>query len=76
VAVDRAHLRKDSQAVERQVLYWNPQGRRERGRSKRTWRRTVEEETGRVGKTDSDKDASWKLYAPEGTKRNKCLCVK
>jgi hypothetical protein len=39
-------LRKDSQALERQVLNWNPQGRRER-----TWRRTVEKEIGKVGKT-------------------------
>jgi hypothetical protein len=44
-------LKKDSQAIERQVLDWNPQGQRKRGRPKRTWRRTVEEEIGKVGET-------------------------
>jgi hypothetical protein len=44
-------LRKDSQAIERQVLYWDPHGRRERGRPKKSGRRTVEEETGKVRKT-------------------------
>jgi ribonuclease HI len=48
--VDRTHLRKDSQAIERQVLNWNPQGRREGGRSKRTWRKTVEEGVEKAGK--------------------------
>jgi hypothetical protein len=43
-------LRKDSQATERQVLSWNTQGRRKRGRPKRTWTRSVEE-IGKVGKT-------------------------
>jgi hypothetical protein len=47
-------LRKDSQAIERQVLNWYSLGRRKRGRPKRTWRRTVEEETGKVGKTWKD----------------------
>jgi hypothetical protein len=44
-------MRKDSQVIERQVLDWNPQGRHKRGRPKRTWRKTLEEETGKVGKT-------------------------
>jgi hypothetical protein len=43
--------RKDSQAKERQALNWNPQVRPERKRPKRTWRRTVAEEIGKVGKT-------------------------
>jgi hypothetical protein len=37
-------LRTDPQATERQVLHWNPQGRRKRGRPKGIWRRMVEEE--------------------------------
>jgi ribonuclease HI len=44
-------LRKDSQAVERQILDWNHQGQCKRGRPKRTWRRVVEEGIGKVGKT-------------------------
>jgi hypothetical protein len=47
-------LRKDWQAIERQVLSWNPQGRRKRGIPERTWRRTVEEEIGKVGKTQKE----------------------
>jgi hypothetical protein len=74
-------LRKDSQATERQVLNWNPQGRRKKGRPKRTWRRTIEEDIGKVGKTwkeiepwlktGSAEDAMWKPYAPKGVKGNK-----
>jgi hypothetical protein len=81
VAVDRAHLRKDSQAVERQVLYWYSQGRRERGRSKRTWRRLEEWE--RPGKklepwaeTGSARDASRKPYTPEGAQESKSSQVR
>jgi hypothetical protein len=44
-------LRNGSQTIERQVLNCNPQGRRKRGRPKRTRRRTVEDEIGKVGKT-------------------------
>jgi hypothetical protein len=67
-------LREDAQAIERQVLYWNPQVRRKREGPKRTWRRTVEEEIGKVGKpklepkTGSTGDASWEPCAPEGAK--------
>jgi hypothetical protein len=43
-------LKKDPQAIERQVLNWNPQGWRKGGRLKRTWRRPVEEEIRKVGK--------------------------
>jgi hypothetical protein len=71
-------LRKDPQATERRVLNWNPLGRRKGGRLKRTWRRTVKEEIGKVRKkleprpkTGSTGDASWKAYAPEGVKGNK-----
>jgi hypothetical protein len=44
-------LRKDSRPIERQALNRNPQGCHNRGRTKRTWRRTVEEDIGKVGKT-------------------------
>jgi hypothetical protein len=37
-------LRKLSGITEKDALDWNPQCRRKRGRPKKTWRRTVEEE--------------------------------
>jgi hypothetical protein len=37
-------LRKESGAIEKTALYWNPQGYRRRGRPKITWRRTIEDE--------------------------------
>ena len=45
-------LRKDPMSITRQSLRWNPAGRRKRGRPKKTWRRTVEEEMKQV-------DMSW-----------------
>jgi hypothetical protein len=60
-------LREDSQAAERQVLYWSPQGRRRKGSPKRTWRSTVEEETGKVGQT-------WKEAGALAQNRNGWRC--
>ena len=37
-------LRKPSGITEKDALDWNPQGKRKRGRPKKTWKRTVEEE--------------------------------
>jgi hypothetical protein len=37
-------LRKEAGAIEKIALDWNPQGCRRRGRQKRTWRRTIEDE--------------------------------
>jgi len=37
-------LRKETGAIEKTALDWNPQGYRKRGWPKRTWRRTIEEE--------------------------------
>jgi hypothetical protein len=61
-------LRKEVGAIEKTALDWNPQGYRRRGRSKRTWRRTIEDEirgTGRswneVKGTAGDHNA-WKLF--------------
>jgi hypothetical protein len=38
-------------AIEKDALDWNPQGVRRRGRLKKTWRRTIEEEAAGRGKT-------------------------
>jgi hypothetical protein len=44
-------IRKDENAVERIALDWNPQGRRKRGRPKKTWRKSIMEEAQREGRT-------------------------
>ena len=44
-------LRKDSGNRARQALDWNPQGKRRRGRPRKTWRRSVHEEAERMGKS-------------------------
>jgi hypothetical protein len=50
------------------ALDWNPQGYRRRGRPRRTWRRTIEDEMRGTGKTwnevkgiAGDRNA-WKLF--------------
>jgi len=37
-------LRIETGAIEKTALYYNPQGNRRRGRPKRTWRRSIEDE--------------------------------
>jgi len=37
-------LHKETGAIEKIALDWNPQGYRRRGRPKRTWQRTIEHE--------------------------------
>ena len=61
-------LCKETGAIEKTALDWNPQGYRRRGRSQRTWRRTIEDEirnTGRswneVKEITGDRSA-WKLF--------------
>ena len=44
-------LRKDGNSITKRALEWNPQGRRTRGRPRGTWRRVVERDTERGGKT-------------------------
>jgi hypothetical protein len=43
-------LRKPPGITENYALDWNPQGKSRRGRPKKTWKRTVEEEAGDQGK--------------------------
>jgi hypothetical protein len=47
-------LRKGNEAIEREVLEWNPQGKRRRGRPKQTWRRSVHNEALEKGKSWSE----------------------
>jgi hypothetical protein len=44
-------LRKEAGAIEKTVLDWNPQRCRRRGRPKRTWRRTIEDEIRNTGRS-------------------------
>jgi hypothetical protein len=37
-------LRKEAGAIEKTASDWSPQGYRRRGRPKRTWRRTIEDQ--------------------------------
>ena len=37
-------LRKETGAIEKTALDWNPRGYGRRGRPKRTWRRTIEDD--------------------------------
>jgi hypothetical protein len=39
------------EAIENDALDWNPQGVRRRGRPKKTWKRTIEEEAAGRGNT-------------------------
>jgi hypothetical protein len=47
-------LRKGNEVIEREVLDWNPQGKRRRGRPKQTWRRSVHNEALEKGKRWSE----------------------
>src|SRR5215469_11679689 len=61
-------LRKEIGAIEKTALDWNPQEYRRRGRPRRMWRRTIEDEIRGTGKTwnevkriAGDRNA-WKLF--------------
>jgi hypothetical protein len=61
-------LRKEAGAIEKTALDWDPQGYRRRGRPKRTWRRTIEDEIRITGRSwnevkwiAGDRNA-WKLF--------------
>jgi hypothetical protein len=43
-------LHKETGAIENIALHWNPQGYRRRGRPKRMWRRTIEDEIRNIGR--------------------------
>jgi hypothetical protein len=47
-------LRKGNEAIEREALDWNPQGKRRRGRPKQTWPRSVHNEALEKGKSWSN----------------------
>jgi hypothetical protein len=69
-------LRKGNEAIEREVLDWNPQGKRRRGRPKQMWRRSVHNEALEKGKSWSevkrmaeigpDGDVLLTPYVPQG----------
>ena len=47
-------LRKEAGAIEKTALDWNPQGYRRRGRPKKTWRRTIEDEIRNTGRSQNE----------------------
>jgi hypothetical protein len=47
-------LSKGNEAIEREVLDWNPQGKRRRGRPKQAWRSLVHNEALEKGKSWSE----------------------
>jgi hypothetical protein len=61
-------LRKETGAVEKTALDWNPQGCRRRCRLKRTWRRTIEDEVRGTGRSWNEVKGiagdheAWKLF--------------
>jgi hypothetical protein len=60
-------LRKDDEHVLRKALEFEVKGPRKRGRPKKTWRKQVEEESGRVGlrKEDALNRARWRMGVRE-----------
>jgi hypothetical protein len=59
--------RKTEGAIERAALDWNPQGARRRGRPRKTWKKTVEEESAEMGKT-------WKEVKRSAKNRTRWRC--
>jgi hypothetical protein len=61
-------LRKEAVPIEKTPLDWNPQGYRKRGRLKRTWRRTIEDEIRSTGRSWNEVKGvagdhkAWKLF--------------
>jgi len=62
------YYRKEVRAIEKTALDWNSQGYRRRGRPKRTWRRTVEDEIRGAGRSWNEVKgiagdrSAWKLF--------------
>ena len=61
-------LRKEVGAIEKTALDWNPQGYRRRGRPKRTWRKTIEDEIRSTRRSWNEVEGiagdrnAWKLF--------------
>jgi hypothetical protein len=61
---DRTCPTKTSQSITRAALHWTPDGKRKRGRSKPSLRRTIESETrGSIMKVAQDRQEWRKLLA-------------
>jgi len=55
-------LRKESSAIEKQTLTWNPQGKHKRIRLRRSWREMIEEEAAVVRKMWTIKAIARKIF--------------
>jgi hypothetical protein len=66
--LDRTHITQGSRSNREKALDWNPLGYRRRGRPRRTWRRTVEDEIRGTGKSWNEVKGiagdhnAWKLF--------------
>jgi hypothetical protein len=68
---------------EKNALDWNPQGYRRRGRPKRTWRRTIEDEIRSTRRSWNEVKGiagdcnAWKLFmdALRSTRSKRCLMI-
>jgi hypothetical protein len=64
----RHTLRKETGAIEKTALEWNPQGYTRRGRPKRMWQRTREDESRGTGRSWNEVKGiagdhnAWKLF--------------
>ena len=64
-------LRRPTGSIARQALFWNPQGKRSRGRPRQTWRRELEADMKRIGKTWKELEGmarerkSWKKFVED-----------
>jgi len=58
-------LRKGNEAIKREALDWNLQGKRRRGRPTHTWRRTVHNEALKKGRAGM-KLRGWLEIGPDG----------
>jgi len=64
-------LHKETGAIEKTALDWNPQGYTRRGRQRRTWQRTIEIEIRSTRRSWNEVkqmpgSSSWIPYAPQG----------
>jgi hypothetical protein len=66
--LDWTHICKEAGIIEKTALDWNPQGYRRRGRLKRAWQRTIEDQIKNTGKSWNEVKGiagdhnAWKLF--------------
>ena len=69
--MDWIYLSKPTGVIENEVLDWNPQVKRRKGRPRKTWKRTVKEETSEGINTRSEV----KTFATKRTRWQNCTGI-